>query len=93
MFTASAQLNVTLICGPTYMRKTVDGFCDIVAYDLKKNPAVNTFLFSAAERAIKPKPYNESRLGFDSILSTLYKTHWQKTVLKLQTIFQTALKA
>ncbi|ETX10234.1 hypothetical protein MUS1_03965 [Marinomonas ushuaiensis DSM 15871] len=36
MFTASSQLNVTLICGPTDMRKAIDGLCNIVAYDLEK---------------------------------------------------------
>jgi hypothetical protein len=38
MFTASPQLNVTLICGPTDMRKAIDGLCNIVAYDLEKEP-------------------------------------------------------
>jgi transposase len=38
MFTASSQLRVILICGPTDMRKAIDGLCNIVAYDLEKEP-------------------------------------------------------
>ena len=38
MFTASAQFNLTLICGPTDMSKAIDGLCNIVAYDLEKEP-------------------------------------------------------
>lgn len=29
MFTASSQLNVTLICGPTDMRKAIDELCSV----------------------------------------------------------------
>lgn len=39
MFTASSQLNVILICGPTGMRKAIDGLSNIVAYDLEKEPS------------------------------------------------------
>jgi transposase len=35
MLPASSQLYVTLICEPTDMRKAIDGFCNIVAYDLE----------------------------------------------------------
>ncbi|MCB5163238.1 transposase [Marinomonas algarum] len=38
MFIASAQINVTFIFGPTDMRKSIDGLCNIVAYDLEKEP-------------------------------------------------------
>ena len=51
MFTASSQLNVTLICGPTDMRKAIDGLCNIVAYDLEKEPcSEHIFVFCGRAR-------------------------------------------
>ncbi|WP_188503298.1 IS66 family insertion sequence element accessory protein TnpB, partial [Lacimicrobium alkaliphilum] len=38
MFPVSSQLKVTLICGPTDMRKAIDGLSNIVAYDLEQEP-------------------------------------------------------
>ena len=46
MFPVSHSLNVTLICGPTDMRKAIDGLCNIVAYDLEQEPCSETlFVF------------------------------------------------
>jgi transposase len=49
MFTASSQLSVTLICGPTDMRKAIDGLCNIVAYDLEKEPCSEQSFFTGHE--------------------------------------------
>ncbi|GGD50410.1 PAS domain-containing protein [Lacimicrobium alkaliphilum] len=36
MFPVSSQLKVTLVCGPTDMRKAIDGLSNIVAYELEQ---------------------------------------------------------
>jgi transposase len=36
MFTASSKLHFILICDPTGIRKAIDGFSNIVAYDIEK---------------------------------------------------------
>jgi len=46
------------------LRKAIDGLCNIVAYDLEKEPAMNTFLFSAVERADKNKILQWASNGF-----------------------------
>ncbi|MFT2111864.1 IS66 family insertion sequence element accessory protein TnpB, partial [Marinomonas sp. 2405UD68-3] len=38
MFTSSPQVSITLICGPTDMRKAINGLCEVVAYDLALEP-------------------------------------------------------
>lgn len=38
MFPANNNIKVTLICGPTDMRKAIDGLCNIVAYQLEQEP-------------------------------------------------------
>jgi transposase len=77
MFTASSQLNVTLICGLTDMRKTIDGLSNIVAYDLEKEPC-NELLFAFCGRArnkikILQWPHN----GFWLHYKRLEKGHFQ----------------
>jgi|TARA_R110000744_G_scaffold236639_1_gene354180 transposase len=36
MFTENSQLHFIFICGPTDIRKAIDGFSNIVAYDIEK---------------------------------------------------------
>ena len=51
MFPVSNSLNVTLICGPTDMRKAIDGLCNIVAYDLEQEPcSEKLFVFCGRTR-------------------------------------------
>jgi len=38
MFATASQQTVILICGPTAMRKSIDGLSNIVAYALEKEP-------------------------------------------------------
>ena len=44
MFGNSTRLDVTLICGITDMRKSIDGLSNIVAYELQQEPC-NEHLF------------------------------------------------
>lgn len=67
MFTASTQLNVTLICGTTDMRKAIDGLCNIVAYDLEKEPCSDYVLSFVVEREIKSKFFNGLIMVFGCI--------------------------
>jgi transposase len=77
MFTASAQLNVTLICGPTDMRKAIDGLCNIVAYDLEKEPC-NEHIFVFCGRARdKIKILQWASNGFWLHYKRLEKGHFQ----------------
>ncbi|ADZ89928.1 IS66 family insertion sequence element accessory protein TnpB [Marinomonas mediterranea] len=51
MFTSSPQVSITLICGPTDMRKAIDGLCDVVAYDLEQDPcSEHLFVFCGRTR-------------------------------------------
>jgi transposase len=51
MFEASSRLNVTLVCGATDMRKAIDGLCNIVAYQLEKEPcSEQLFVFCGRTR-------------------------------------------
>lgn len=70
MFTASAQLNMTLICGPTDMRKAIDGLCNIVAYDLEKEPC-NEHIFVFCGRA-------RDKIKFYNGLLTVFETGCRK---------------
>ena len=84
MFTASNQLNVTLICGPTDMRKAIDGLCNIVAYDLEKEPC-SDHIFFVAEHEIKSKYYNGLLMAFGCIISVSKKDIFSGLVLMMST--------
>jgi transposase len=64
MFTASSQLNVTLICGPTDMRKAIDGLSNIVAYDLEKEPCTEQLFVFCGRARDKIKILQWSNNGF-----------------------------
>ena len=64
MFTASSQLSVTLICGPTDMRKAIDGLCNIVAYDLEKEPCTEQLFVFCGRARDKIKILQWSTNGF-----------------------------
>ena len=49
MFGNSTRLDVTLICGITDMRKSIDGLSNIVAYELQQEPC-NEHLFVFCNR-------------------------------------------
>lgn len=51
MFNTSDSLPVILICGPTDMRKSIDGLTAIVAYDLEQEPCSDSlFVFCGRAR-------------------------------------------
>ncbi|MFT6899366.1 MAG: transposase [Paraglaciecola sp.] len=51
MFSASNQRNVTLVCGPTDMRKAIDGLSNIVAYEFLQEPcSEQLFVFCGRRR-------------------------------------------
>jgi len=64
MFTASSQLNVTLICGFTDMRKAIDGLSNIVAYDLEKEPCSEQLFVFCGRARDKIKILQWSNFGY-----------------------------
>lgn len=51
MFATANQQTVILICGPTDMRKAIDGLSNIVAYELEKEPCSELlFVFCNRQR-------------------------------------------
>lgn len=64
MFTASSQLRVILICGPTDMRKAIDGLCNIVAYDLEKEPCGDHIFVFCGRARDKVKTLQWASNGF-----------------------------
>ena len=64
MFSASSQQHVTLICGVTDMRKAIDGLCNIVAYDLEKEPCSEQLFVFCGRARDKIKTLQWSHNGF-----------------------------
>ncbi|MEL0638720.1 IS66 family insertion sequence element accessory protein TnpB [Marinomonas sp. TI.3.20] len=77
MFTASDQLNVTLICGPTDKRKAIDGLCNIVAYDLKKEPCSDHIFVFCGRVRDKVEILQWASNGFWLHYKRLEKGHFQ----------------
>ena len=64
MFPLSSQLKVTLICGPTDMRKAIDGLSNIVAYELEQEPCSEQLFVFCGRRRDKIKILQWVNNGF-----------------------------
>ena len=77
MFSAYSQQHVTLICGATDMRKAIDGLCNIVAYDLVKEPCSEQLFVFCGRARDKIKILQWSHNGFWLHYKRLEKGHFQ----------------
>lgn len=64
MLHLSNHLTVILVCGPTDMRKAIDGLCGIVAYELNKEPCSDTLFVFCNRHRNKMKILQWSDSGF-----------------------------
>ena len=64
MFPVSSQLKVTLVCGPTDMRKAIDGLSNIVAYELEQEPCSEQLFVFCGRRRDKIKILQWVNNGF-----------------------------
>jgi transposase len=64
MFTTAHQQTVILVCGPTDMRKSIDGLSNIVAYSLAQEPCSDKLFVFCNRQRDKLKILQWSSNGF-----------------------------
>ncbi|MDT3275843.1 IS66 family insertion sequence element accessory protein TnpB [Shewanella sp. SP2S2-4] len=64
MFGNGTRLDVTLICGSTDMRKSIDGLSNIVAYELQQEPCNERLFVFCNQRRNKLKILQWAANGF-----------------------------